>query len=65
MTTGEGFANGHKLSQYFNGSGTNYVGARRMVNGQDHAADIADIARKFEAILLKARRTPEVPAIVP
>lgn len=65
MTTGEGFANGHKLSQYFNGTGTNYVGARRMVNGQDHAADIAAIAGKFEAILLKARRTQAAPAVVP
>lgn len=58
MTTGSGFANGHRFSQYFNGSVTDYAGARRMVNGQDHAADIAAIAAKFEAILLKARRAP-------
>lgn len=61
MSTGGGFANGHKFSQYFNGTVTNYAGARRMVNGQDHAADIAAIAAKFEAILLKARRTADTP----
>jgi len=58
MRTGQGFANGHKFSQYFSGANTNYVGARRMVNGSDHAADIAAIASRFEAVLLKAAITP-------
>ncbi|MGB7989233.1 MAG: glycoside hydrolase family 19 protein [Candidatus Methylophosphatis roskildensis] len=57
MRTGQGFANGHKLAQYFSGALTNYAGARRMVNGQDHAADIAAIATRFEAILLKSSRS--------
>lgn len=54
MRTGSGFANGRKFSMYFAGDVTDYVSARRMVNGSDHAEDIAAIARKFEAILLKS-----------
>jgi hypothetical protein len=57
MRTGKGFANNHKFSQYFLGDMTNYAGARAMVNGSDHADEIADIAAKFEAVLLKARRS--------
>jgi len=55
MLTGEGFANGRKFSKYFNGATTDYVKARAMVNGTDHAADIAAIARQFETILLDAK----------
>ncbi|MDW2982819.1 hypothetical protein [Rhodanobacter sp. KK11] len=55
MRTGEGFANGRKFSNYFNGAKTDYVKARAMVNGSDHAADIAAIARQFEIILLAAK----------
>ncbi|MDA8522731.1 glycoside hydrolase family 19 protein [Acidovorax sp. NCPPB 4044] len=54
MRTGEGFANGRRFSHYFMGDVSNYAAARRMVNGSDHAEDIAKIARKFEAALLKA-----------
>ena len=55
MLTGKSFANGRKFARYFHGATTDYVGARHMVNGVDHAADIAGIARQFEAILLAAR----------
>jgi predicted chitinase len=55
MLTGKGFANGKKLSTYFHGAKTDYVGARHMVNGHDHAADIARIAKHFETILLAAK----------
>lgn len=65
MRTGQGFANGHRLAQYFSGTLTNYVGARRMVNGQDHAADIAAIATRFEANLLKASHSDEFAATPP
>lgn len=58
MRTGKGFANGHRFSSYFFLASTDYVGARRMVNGSDHAADIAAIAVQFEAVLLSARLTP-------
>lgn len=65
MRTGEGFANGHKLSQYFSGDTSDYTGARRMVNGQDHAKDIAAIAATFEAILLKATVGPQAAVALP
>lgn len=51
MVTGKGFSNGHKLSQYLSGSSTNYLAARRMINGQDKAAEIAKIAETFEEII--------------
>lgn len=55
MRTGKGFANGHKFDHYFIGDQTRYREARQMVNGSDHADDIAALATKFEAILLAAR----------
>lgn len=58
MLTGDGFANGRRFAQYFAGATTNYVGARAMVNGSDHAAEIAAMAEKFEAALFAARVTP-------
>ena len=54
MRTGDGFANGHKFEDYFSGNQTNYKGARVMVNGHDHDAEIAAYAKKFEAILLRS-----------
>jgi hypothetical protein len=53
MITGGGFANKHKLSDYFHGAATDYAKARHMVNGTDHAADIAKIAKLFEGVLLQ------------
>jgi hypothetical protein len=55
MLTGKGFANGHKLVNYFHGSTADYVKARRMVNGSDHAVDIADVAKQFQTILVAAK----------
>jgi hypothetical protein len=55
MRTGQGFANGHTFAKFFSGSSRDYKGARKMVNGSDHAADIAAIAEKFETILLNAK----------
>lgn len=46
---------GKKLSTYINDAGCDYVGARRIINGQDKAEDIAGYATKFEAMLKKAR----------
>lgn len=65
MRTGAGFANGHRLSKYFFSDRTDYIHARRMVNGSDHAADIAAIAKQFETILLGARFAPNVTGAVP
>jgi hypothetical protein len=48
------FANA-QLSQFLSGASSNYVGARRIINGQDHAQEIAADAVVFEE-LLKASR---------
>lgn len=58
LITGEGFANGRKLSDYIAGSKKDYVNARRMVNAGDIASyqPIAEIAELFEAMLLEARQ---------
>jgi len=66
MRTGQGFANGHKFARYFIGDQTRYVEARQMVNGSDHASDIAALAKKFETILLAARpAAPAAQAVLP
>jgi hypothetical protein len=55
MRTGKGFANGHKFADYFAGTDRNYTAARHMVNGHDHAAEIALLAGKFEDLLYECR----------
>jgi hypothetical protein len=55
MRTGDGFANKFKFSDYFYGVTTNYIHARRMVNGTDHNTEIAQIAELFEDILFEAK----------
>jgi glycosyl hydrolase family 19 (putative chitinase) len=61
MRTGSGFANGHKFSEFFSGKNRQYKGARKMVNGTDHAEDIAKLAEAFEEILLDSRMPIRVP----
>lgn len=56
MRTGKGFANGHKLSDYFSGNDRRYVAARAMVNGTDNDDKIAAIAELFETVLYEARK---------
>ncbi|HEX4807641.1 MAG TPA: hypothetical protein VH325_01850 [Bryobacteraceae bacterium] len=55
LRTGFGFANKHKLGDYMYAGLTNYKGARAMVNGTDHADEIAANAKEFERILMDAR----------
>ncbi|MEH7876949.1 hypothetical protein V7799_04470 [Rhizobium laguerreae] len=50
----EGWFTGKKLSQYLSGSKKDYIGARRIINGTDKAAQIAEYARSFEAALVEA-----------
>ena len=45
---------GKKLSDYINGSKTDYANARRIVNGTDKAQLIAGYAIKFESIFKKS-----------
>ena len=65
MRTGKGFTNGHKFSKYFTATVSDYSGARHMVNGSDHSADISAIAVKFEVILRKASQPAAVLALQP
>ena len=44
----EGWFTGKKLADYLPGD---YVGARKIINGTDRAAQIAEYARRFEAAL--------------
>lgn len=44
------FANA-SLPQYLSGKKTDYIGARRIINGQDHAVEIAKDAMKFQSLL--------------
>lgn len=63
MVTGGIFANGRKLSQYFNGGHTDYVNARNMVNGgAPHAnkVEVGNIAQKFEKVLFASKASPAV-----
>jgi hypothetical protein len=55
MTTGIGYANGNKLSDYIDDAATDYKSARAIINGTDRAADIAKIALAAEAMLMDAR----------
>ena len=57
-----GWFTGHRLSQHIPVGGTpDYVNARRIINGTDHAADIAAIAQKFASVL----KTAQAPASGP
>jgi hypothetical protein len=48
----EGWFTGKKLSDYITLKKSNYVGARRIINGTDKAHAIAELAREYEAQLL-------------
>lgn len=48
----EGWFTGKKLSDYITLQASDYVGARRIVNGTDRARAIAEHAREYEAALL-------------
>lgn len=56
----EGWFTGRRLRHYIDGDKCDHLNARRVINGTDRAAEIAAIARHFEAILLAAqKKTPE------
>lgn len=50
-----GLFTARKLSTYINTKGCDYVAARRIINGQDKATEIAAYASKLEEALLTAR----------
>lgn len=47
----EGWYTGHKFSRHITASKTDYVNARRIINGRDKAALIAGYAHKYERLL--------------
>lgn len=47
----EGWFTGKKLSDYITLSKSDFVGARRIINGTDKATEIAKIAREYDAAL--------------
>lgn len=59
MLFGKSFANGHKCSDYFTDSKTDYVNARDMVNSKDKLTAIVNAAQAFEDLLLNARLLPK------
>ena len=48
----DGWFTGKKLADYITLQSSNYRGARRIINGTDKAAAIAEIAREYEVVLL-------------
>ena len=53
----KGMFTGKKLADYFNDTRTDWVNARRIVNGVDKAVEIANIAKMFYADLLISQET--------
>jgi len=51
----QGLFTGKRLATYINGGNCNYVGARRIINGQDKAQEIASYATELEAMLRQSR----------
>lgn len=51
----DGWFTGKKLSNYFLGDNADYLNARRIINGQDQAEKIAEIARNYSEILRESK----------
>jgi hypothetical protein len=61
----DGWFTGKSLSDYITMNQSNYRGARRIINGTDKAAAIAEIAREFEeALLTEGYGIEAVPPVV-
>lgn len=46
---------GRKLADFFSGTASDWIGARKIINSTDRAADIAGYAKKFAAAIEAAR----------
>lgn len=60
----QGWFTGKKLSDYINDNKTDYINARRIINGTDHAKMIANTAQKFKEILNQSQPAAE-PVVAP
>lgn len=58
--TGVGDFTNHSLEMYFNDKKTDWVGARRIINGTDRAREIAEIAKTFHKCLKDAIAAPSI-----
>lgn len=56
----QGWFTGKKFSNYISGSKCDYVGARRIINGDDKAGLITGYAKSFEQILRTTLKTPAI-----
>jgi predicted chitinase len=61
----EGWFTGKKLADYINASRTDFVQARRVINGLDRAEDIAVYAERYLDIVKAAIVAPSTPAVSP
>lgn len=52
----EGWFTGHRLNRYFTATGSDWVGARRIVNGLDRAAQIGNNAKVWYNALSESQR---------
>jgi len=59
----EGIFTGKKLSDYLTPARSDYIGARRIVNGTDKAGEIAALAEAYEAALIKGRYESVAPPV--
>jgi len=61
----DGWFTGKKLADYITLQKSNYRGARRIINGTDKAAAIAEIAREYEeALLAEGYGLEETPPVI-
>ncbi len=58
----KGWFSGRKLSDFISGDAADYVNARRVVNGLDHALDVSLAAGKIEQVLAASLTTSKAKA---
>lgn len=62
----QGWFTGKKLSDYINTNKSDFINARRVINGTDRAKLIAGQAQKFKEILSESReKEPEIVVVAP
>lgn len=55
----KGAFTGKKLGDYFTATGSDWINARRIINGTDKASQIAAIAKQFYADIIAAKESTE------
>lgn len=57
----EGWFTKHKLPYHVNAAKTDYINARRVINGTDKAKEIAELAEQYDAALVDYDKTASMP----